>query len=71
MKRFLILSLVVILSACVNLGDRGTSGEEELAAQEAARLVVRVVTTRQWLAAPWQLQYGCSWNSVLPALNPG
>ena len=38
MKRFLILSLVVILSACVNLGDRGSQGEEELAAQQAARL---------------------------------
>lgn len=37
MKRFLILSLVVVLSACVNLGDRGSQGEEELAAQEAAR----------------------------------
>jgi len=38
MKRLLILSLVVIQTACVNLGDRGTSGEQELAAQQAARL---------------------------------
>jgi peptidoglycan-associated lipoprotein len=37
MKRLLILSLVVILSACVNLDDRGSQGEEELAAQKAAR----------------------------------
>jgi peptidoglycan-associated lipoprotein len=39
MKRLLILSLAVMLSACINLGDRGTRGEQELAAQqEAARL---------------------------------
>jgi peptidoglycan-associated lipoprotein len=37
MKRFLILSLVVMLSACVNLGDRGSQGEEEIAAQKAAQ----------------------------------
>ena len=37
MKHFLILSLVVILAGCVNLGDRGSLSEEEIAAQEAAR----------------------------------
>ena len=38
MKRVLILSLVIMLSACSSLSsDRGTLSEEELAAQEAAR----------------------------------
>ena len=37
MKRLLILSLLVALSACSILGDRGTLSEEERAAQEAAR----------------------------------
>jgi len=37
MKRLLILSLVVMQTACINLGDRSTSGEQELAAQQAAR----------------------------------
>ena len=38
MKRFWILSLVVILSACVNLGDKGSLSEEEVAAQKAEQL---------------------------------
>ncbi len=38
MKRLLILSLVATLSACINMGDKGTRGEQELAAQEAAAL---------------------------------
>ena len=38
MKRFWILSLVVILSACVNLGDKGSLSEEEIAAQKAEQL---------------------------------
>jgi peptidoglycan-associated lipoprotein len=37
MKRLLILSLVVVLSACTSLGDRGAMSQEQLAAQEAAR----------------------------------
>lgn len=37
MKRLLILSLIVFLTACSSLGDRGTLSEEERAAQEAAR----------------------------------
>lgn len=37
MKRFLILSMVVALTACSSLGDRGALSEEERAAQEAAR----------------------------------
>jgi len=37
MRRFLILSMVVVLSACTSLSDRGALSEEEIAAQEAAR----------------------------------
>ena len=38
MKRLLILSLVVILSACTSLSDKGSLGEEEIAAQQAEQL---------------------------------
>jgi len=38
MKRFLILSLLVMLPACTSVNDRGSLSEDEIAAQEAEQL---------------------------------